>query len=279
MREIHVREIEETVRRLFLEANFTLGPGVLEALKAALREEVSPLGREVLGEMIENARIASEERIPLCQDTGLAVVFLEIGQEVRLVGGDLHQAINRGVRRAYAEGYLRKSVCHPFSRKNTGDNTPAVIHLDLVPGDKVRVVALAKGGGSENTSRVTVLPPSAGKEGIMGYVIDCVREAGPNPCPPILVGIGVGSSLEGAALMAKKALLRPVGGRHPDPEVSSMEGELLERINSLGIGPQGYGGRVTALGVHMEVAPCHIASLPVAVNIQCHCHRWKEESL
>ncbi|RLA85218.1 MAG: fumarate hydratase, partial [Deltaproteobacteria bacterium] len=203
MREIHVREIEETVRRLFLEANFSLGPGVLEALKAALEEEISPLGREVLREIIENARIASEERIPLCQDTGLAVVFLEIGQEVRLTGGDLRGAVNRGVRRAYAEGHLRKSVCHPLSRENTRDNTPAVIHLDLVPGDRVRIVALPKGGGSENTSRVTVLPPSAGREGIMGYVIDCVREAGPNPCPPILVGIGVGSSLEGAAIMAK----------------------------------------------------------------------------
>ena len=276
MREVHVKEVEELVRRLFVEANLYLGEDVLEALRRALQQEESPVGREVLEELLENAEVARRERLPICQDTGLAVVFVELGQEVRMVGGDLYEAINQGVRRAYKEGYLRKSVCHPFSRKNTGDNTPAVVHLEVVPGDEVRIIAAPKGGGSENMSRVVMLTPAAGKEGVVRYVVERVRESGANPCPPIVVGVGIGGTLEQAALIAKKSLLRPLGEHHPDPEVAALEEEILRRVNALGIGPQGYGGRVTALAVHVEMVPCHIASLPVAVNIQCHAHRHKE---
>lgn len=276
MREVHVKEVEELVRCLFVEANLYLGEDVLEALRRALQQEESPVGREVLEELLENAEVARRERLPICQDTGLAVVFVELGQEVRMVGGDLYEAINQGVRRAYKEGYLRKSVCHPFSRKNTGDNTPAVVHLEVVPGDEVRIIAAPKGGGSENMSRVVMLTPAAGKEGVVRYVVERVRESGANPCPPIVVGVGIGGTLEQAALIAKKSLLRPLGEHHPDPEVAALEEEILRRVNALGIGPQGYGGRVTALAVHVEMVPCHIASLPVAVNIQCHAHRHKE---
>ncbi len=276
MREVHVKEVEELVRRLFVEANLYLGEDVLEALRRALQQEESPVGREVLEELLENAEVARRERLPICQDTGLAVVFVELGQEVRMVGGDLYEAINQGVRRAYKEGYLRKSVCHPFSRKNTGDNTPAVVHLEVVPGDEVRIIAAPKGGGSENMSRVVMLTPAAGKEGVVRYVVERVRESGANPCPPIVVGVGIGGTLEQAALIAKKSLLRPLGEHHPDPEVAALEEEILRRVNALGIGPQGYGGRITALAVHVEMVPCHIASLPVAVNIQCHAHRHKE---
>ena len=276
MREVHVKEVEELVRRLFVEANLYLGEDVLEALRRALQQEESPVGREVLEELLENAEVARRERLPICQDTGLAVVFVELGQEVRMVGGDLYEAINQGVRRAYKEGYLRKSVCHPFSRKNTGDNTPAVVHLEVVPGDEVRIIAAPKGGGSENMSRVVMFTPAAGKEGVVRYVVERVRESGANPCPPIVVGVGIGGTLEQAALIAKKSLLRPLGEHHPDPEVAALEEEILRRVNALGIGPQGYGGRITALAVHVEMVPCHIASLPVAVNIQCHAHRHKE---
>jgi len=276
MREVHVKEVEELVRRLFVEANLYLGEDVLEALRRALQQEESPVGREVLEELLENAEVARRERLPICQDTGLAVVFVELGQEVRMVGGDLYEAINQGVRRAYKEGYLRKSVCHPFSRKNTGDNTPAVVHLEVVPGDEVRIIAAPKGGGSENMSRVVMLTPAAGKEGVVRYVVERVRESGANPCPPIVVGVGIGGTLEQAALIAKKSLLRPLGEHHPDPEVAALEEEILRRVNALGIGPQGYGGKITALAVHVEMVPCHIASLPVAVNIQCHAHRHKE---
>lgn len=276
MREIPVAEIEQTVRDLFIEANLYLNDDVIEALRRALEREESPVGREVLEELLENARLARQEGMPICQDTGLAVVFLEVGQEVHFVGGDLREAVQEGVRRAYREGYLRKSVCHCFSRKNTGDNTPAVIHTEVVPGDRVRVVAMPKGGGSENMSGVAMLTPAAGLEGAKEFVLQRVRAAGSNPCPPIIVGVGIGGSMEQAALLAKKALLRPLGDPSPDPDVRAMEEELLERINSSGIGPQGYGGRVTALAVHGEMMPCHIASLPVAVNIQCHAHRHKE---
>jgi len=276
MREVHVKEVKELVRRLFVEANLYLGEDVLEALRRALQQEESPVGREVLEELLENAEVARRERLPICQDTGLAVVFVELGQEVRMVGGDLYEAINQGVRRAYKEGYLRKSVCHPFSRKNTGDNTPAVVHLEVVPGDEVRIIAAPKGGGSENMSRVVMLTPAAGKEGVVRYVVERVRESGANPCPPIVVGVGIGGTLEQAALIAKKSLLRPLGEHHPDPEVAALEEEILRRVNALGIGPQGYGGKITALAVHVEMVPCHIASLPVAVNIQCHAHRHKE---
>ncbi len=276
MREVHVGEITKTVRDLFIDANINLGEDVLNALEQALEMEESPIGKEILKELIENARVAREEEMPICQDTGLAVVFLELGQEVHLVGGDLIEAINEGVRQGYKEGYLRKSACHPFTRKNTGDNTPAIIHTEIVPGDRIKIIAVPKGGGAENMSRVVMLTPAAGLEGVKEFVVQRVKESGANPCPPIVVGVGIGGTLEEAALIAKKALLRPLGSKNPDPEAAAIEEDLLERINRLGIGPQGYGGRVTALAVHVNMVPCHIASLPVAVNIQCHAHRHKE---
>jgi len=276
MREVHVEEITKTVRDLFIDANINLGEDVLNALEQALEMEESPIGKEILKELIENARVAREEEMPICQDTGLAVVFLELGQEVHLVGGDLTEAINEGVRQGYKEGYLRKSACHPFTRKNTGDNTPAIIHTEIVPGDRIKIIAVPKGGGAENMSKVVMLTPAAGLEGVKEFVVQRVKESGANPCPPIVVGVGIGGTLEQAALIAKKALLRPLGSKNPDPEAAAIEEDLLERINKLGIGPQGYGGRVTALAVHVNMVPCHIASLPVAVNIQCHAHRHKE---
>lgn len=279
MREIHVDQVAQVVSRLFMEANTDLGQDVVDALERARQTDESETAREVLAELLENARIAREEKVPMCQDTGLAVVFVELGQEVHLVGGHLYEAIQEGVRRGYREGYLRKSACHPFTRVNTGDNTPAVIHLDLVPGDRLRILAVPKGGGSENMSRVTMLTPAVGKAGVMDYVVDRVRQSGSNPCPPVIVGVGIGGTLEKAAILAKRALLRPLGSTNPDPELDRMEKELLSRINDLGIGPQGYGGRTTALGVFVEMVPCHIASLPVAVNIQCHASRHKEAVL
>ena len=279
MREIGFEKIVETVSRLFIEANTELGEDVLDAIRKAKDMEESPTGKEVLAELLENARIAKEEQVPMCQDTGLAVVFVEMGQDVHIVGGHLYEAIQEGVRRGYRDGYLRKSACHPFTRANTGDNTPAIIHMELVPGDRLKIIAMPKGGGSENMSAVAMLTPSVGKPGIMDYVVKRVKEAGSNPCPPVIVGVGIGGTLEKAAILAKKALLRRLGSSNPDPELDQMERELLERINDLGIGPQGYGGRITALGVFIEMIPCHIASLPVAVNIQCHAARHKEAVL
>ena len=276
MREVHVDEIIEVVRKLFIAANTQLGQDVYEALERALEKEESPIGKEVLVELKENAEIAKREEVPLCQDTGLAVLFVALGQDVHIVGGDFTEAVNEGVRRGYQEGYLRKSVCHPFSRKNTGDNTPAIIHVNIVPGDKIKIAVVPKGGGSENMSRVTMLTPAVGARGVIDYVVQTVKEAGSNPCPPIVVGVGIGGTLEMAALIAKKSLLRPLGSKNPDPELAKMEEEILRRVNKLGIGPQGYGGRITALGVHVQMVPCHIASLPVAVNIQCHAARHKE---
>lgn len=279
MREIHVQQVTEAVSRLFVEANTFLGEDVLSALRRAREHEESPAAREVLGELLENATIARQEEVPMCQDTGLAVVFVELGQEVRIEGGYLYDAIQEGMRRGYREGYLRKSACHPFTRANTGDNTPAIIHMELVPGDRIRIVAVPKGGGSENMSRVVMLTPAVGKKGVVDFVIERVKESGSNPCPPIIIGVGIGGTFEKAAILAKKALLRPLGSVHPDQEVAALEGEILQRVNDLGIGPQGYGGRTTALGVHIEMMPCHIASLPVAVNIQCHAARHKEAVL
>lgn len=276
MREVSVGEIIKVVRDLFIDANINLGDDVLMAFNKALEVEESPTGKEIINELIENARIAKDEGIAICQDTGLAVVFIELGQDVHLVGGDLAEAINEGVRQGYQEGYLRKSACHCFSRKNTGDNAPAIIHLEIVPGDKIKVIAAPKGGGSENMSRVMMLTPAVGMEGVKDFVVQRVKESGSNPCPPVVVGVGIGGTFEQAALIAKKALLRPIGSRSPDPELADMEEDLLGRINNLGIGPQGYGGRTTALAVHVNMIPCHIASLPVAVNIQCHAHRHKE---
>jgi len=276
VREIDVGVITETVKGLCMEANFDLGQDVLDAFERAKAEEESPAGVEILGQLEENASIATQEKVAICQDTGIAVVFVEMGQDVHLVGGDLNDAINEGVRQGYRDGYLRKSLCHPFTRANTGDNTPAVIHIRIVPGDKVKLTVAPKGGGSENMSRVTMLTPAAGKEGIVEYVVQRVRESGSNPCPPTIIGVGIGGTFENAALLAKEALLRPLGRENPDPELASLEGEILNRINKLGIGPQGLGGRTTSLAVHINMMPCHIASLPLGVNIQCHAQRHKE---
>jgi fumarate hydratase subunit alpha len=276
MREIDVKEITNKVAQLCIEANCLLGEDVKTAIKKAIEKEESPLGKEVLKQILENAEIAKKEMVPLCQDTGLTVVFLEVGNEVRFVGGDLNEAINEGVRKGYIEGYLRKSVVKdPFRRENTKDNTPAVIHLFCVKGNQVKITVMPKGGGSENMSEVKMLTPAAGIEGVKEYVVQRVKESGANPCPPIVVGVGIGGTLEYAALLAKKALLREIGSPHPDPFYAEMEEDLLERINRLGIGPQGFGGRITALAVFIEAFPCHIASLPVAVNINCHAVRHK----
>ncbi len=279
MREIHVEEIAKTVRDLAIRSNTELGEDVLAAFASALETEESPAGKDILKRLIENARIAREEQFPMCQDTGFAVIFVEIGQEVRIVGGGLREAIEEGVRRGYADGYLRKSICHPFTRLNTGDNTPAIIHYDIVPGDGFKLIFAPKGGGSENMSRVMMLTPSMGIPGVKDYVVQRVKESGSNPCPPTIVGVGIGGTFEKAALLAKEALLRPLGSTNPDPELNGFEKEWLEEINRLGIGPQGLGGRTTSLALHIKMMPCHIASLPVAVNIQCHAARHKEAEL
>jgi len=276
MREIDVKLMTEKVRDLCMKANTDLGEDVLQAFDRAMVQEESSLGIEILKELKENARIAKEEGVPLCQDTGFAVVFVELGQDVHLIGGNLNEAIEEGVRQGYRDGYLRKSICHPFTRANTGDNTPAIIHTEVVPGDKIRVIVAPKGGGSENMSRVVMLTPSDGIEGIKRYVVQRVRESGSNPCPPTIVGVGIGGTFERAALLAKKSLLRPLGSKNPDPELDQLESEILTEVNRLGIGPQGLGGRTTSLAVHILVMPCHIASFPLAVNIQCHAQRHKE---
>jgi len=276
MREVNVKLITEKVRELCMEANTDLGEDVIQAFDRAMEKEDSPLGVEILKELKENARIAREEKVPICQDTGFAVVFVELGQEVHLVGGNLNDAIHEGVRRGYQDGYLRKSLCHPFTRKNTGDNTPAIIHTEIVPGEKVKVTIAPKGGGSENMSRVVMLTPSDGIEGIKRFVVQRVKESSSNPCPPTIVGVGIGGTFEQAALLAKKSLLRPLGSKNLDPDLTKLESEILTEINQLGIGPQGLGGRTTSLAVHVLMMPCHIASLPLAVNIQCHAQRHKE---
>jgi fumarate hydratase subunit alpha len=278
MREIQAQEITRTVARLFCEANFYLTDDVLTAIKQAYQNEESPVAKEVLSQIIENAEIAEKEQIPLCQDCGVAVVFLELGQDVHIVVGDLNTAVNEGVRRAYNEGYLRKSMVNkPFSsRTNTKDNTPAVIYTEIVPGDKLKIIVVPKGGGAENMSRLAMLTPAAGRAGIVDTVIKAVDEAGSNPCPPVIVGVGIGGTAEKTLLMAKKALLRKVGEPNPDTEVAELEKELLHKINDLGIGAMGYGGRITALAVHVEVFPAHLASMPVAINLNCHSSRHKE---
>jgi fumarate hydratase subunit alpha len=275
MREIHVEDIVRAVRELSIRANTDLGEDVLDAFKRALNKEESPIGKDILQCLIENARIAKAEQIPMCQDTGLAVVFLEIGQDVHVVGGFLKAAVDEGVRQGYREGYLRKSLCDPITRENTGDNTPAMIHYDIVPGDRLKIIVAPKGGGGENMSQVVMLSPADGISGAKEFVVRRVKESGGKPCPPIIVGVGIGGTMEKTALLAKKALLRPVGSKHPDTRVDRMEKEWLEAINRLGIGPQGLGGRTTALAVHIDTMPCHIASIPVAVNIQCHSSRHK----
>jgi fumarate hydratase subunit alpha len=279
MREIHIDDIVSAIERLFIDANINLPDNICKALERAAESEESIAGREVILELISNAGLAKREKIPICQDTGLAVTFMEIGQDVHITGGVLADAVDEGVRRAYKNGYLRKSCCDPFSRKNTNDNTPAILHVKIVPGEHIKIVVLPKGGGSENYGEVRMLVPSEGKEGVKSFVLQMVNKGGPNPCPPIIVGIGIGGNFETSALLSKEALMVPVGVRNDDPFLAAFEGEILEEINKTGIGPQGYGGTVTALDVHIKMLPCHIASFPVAVNIQCHAHRIREISL
>ena len=281
MREIAVSEVTALVSRLYQEANFVLPPDVVAALQAGLEREESPLGREVIETLIKNADIAARERVPLCQDTGLAVVFAEIGQDVRFTGGSFAAAVDAGVAQAWKEGYLRASVAaHPcFDRANTGDNTPAMLHTDLVEGDGVTITVLPKGGGSENMSRLAMLKPADGIAGVIDFVVETVELAGGNPCPPIFLGVGVGGTMDRVALLSKKALLRPAASPNPDERLARIESEILERVNALGIGPGGFGGTVTCLGVALEEDPCHIASLPVAVNIQCNSARRAAGSL
>lgn len=281
MKEIKAEDVTSTVARLCTEANFFLGNDVLAALRKAREEEESPVARQILDQILENSTIAAKDEMPLCQDCGLAIVFIELGQEVRISDGDLYQAVDEGVRQGYAEGYLRKSaVRQPFSaRVNTKDNTPAIIHTEVVPGDQLKITVAPKGGGSENMSRFTVLKPAQGRQGVVDFVVSAVEEAGSNPCPPTIVGVGIGGSAEKAMILAKKALLRTVGKPSPDQEVAELEKELLQRINATGVGAGGVGGRITSLAVHVETFPAHIASLPVAVNLQCHSARHKEAVL
>lgn len=279
MKTINLSMIREKIKDVVQEANFELQEDVLDVVYDMKEKEESPAGKAVFDQMLENAKIAKEEKMGLCQDTGLAVFFVELGEEVELNRDDglkgLHHAIEEGVRVGYEEGYLRKSVVEdPIRRKNTGDNTPALIHWELVPGDVFKVTFIAKGGGAENMSQVRMFAPAAGKEGIEDFVVETAETGSSNPCPPIVVGVGIGGNFDYSALLAKKALLRkPLGSHNPDPFYADMETRLLERINNLGIGPQGMGGRITALAVHVEAFPCHIASMPAAVNIQCHSHR------
>lgn len=277
MREISCETIVEAVRDIAMTAATDLGDDVIAALEDAKKLEESPVGKDILQQITDNAKIAREEKSPMCQDTGFAVLFIELGQDVHIVGGDFEEAVNEGVRRGYKDGYLRKSVLgDPIERKNTGDNTPAIIHTMIVPGDKMKIIIAPKGGGSENMSEIKILKPSDGLQGVKDFVVDRVLRSGGNPCPPIIVGVGIGGTFEKCAWLAKKALLREVGTRHPNKFYADLEDELLEKVNRLGIGPQGLGGRTTALDVHVETFPCHIASLPVAVNIQCHAARHEE---
>lgn len=276
MREIHVDDIVSVIEHLFIDANINLSENVYNAIRGSIEKERSHAGKEVLRELLKNADTAREENMPICQDTGVAVTFLEIGQDVHVSGGDLNEAVSEGVRRAYKKGYLRKSCCHPFSRKNTGDNTPPVIHTKIVAGDRMKITVLPKGGGSENYGEVRMLMPAEGKEGVKAFVLDMVKKGGPNPCPPIIVGVGIGGNFETSALLSKEALMVPIGRRNDDAELAEMEIAILDEINRTGIGPQGYGGTVTALDVHISMRPCHLACLPVAVNIQCHAHRVRE---
>jgi len=280
MKEIRTEVIIEAVRKITIEASYDLGQDVIDAVKKAKAVDESPVARGILDQVLANAEIAKNEQAPMCQDTGYAVLFVDLGQEVHVVGGDFNEALNEGIRQGYKDGFLRKSVLSdPIERKNTGDNTPAIVHVNIVPGDKMHIVMAPKGGGSENMSEVKMMKPSDGIEGVKDFVIDRVRRSGGNPCPPIIVGVGIGGTFEKVAFLAKKSLLRGVGDRHPNKFYADLELELLEKVNKLGIGPQGLGGTTTALDVHVEVHPCHIASLPAAVNTQCHAARHKEVTL
>ncbi|MGI5901506.1 MAG: fumarate hydratase [Desulfitobacteriia bacterium] len=276
-KQLGVWEVTEAVENLCMETNCTLGEDVVQALEKVLGAEESPQGREVLKLLLENAELAAAKKVPICQDTGMAVFFVEVGQDLHIIGGSLTEAINEGVRRGYRKGFLRKSVVKdPFQRINTEDNTPAIIHYNLVPGDKLTLVFAPKGFGSENMGALQMFKPADGWPGVLDFVVKTVDKAGANACPPVIVGVGVGGTMEKAALLAKKALLRPLGTAHHNPEYEKLEGELLREINKLGIGPQGFGGRITALAVHMEVYPTHIAGLPVAVNLNCHASRQRK---
>jgi fumarate hydratase subunit alpha len=281
IRELDVAAVTAAVRDLCITANYDLPVDVYEALTAAADSEESPVGREVLAQLVTNADIAAADRVPICQDTGFAVIFAEVGQDVHLTGGDFEEAIHEGVRQGYGDGYLRKSVAEEpgHARRNTKDNTPAIIHTGIVPGDRVCLTMMAKGGGAENMSSLSMLKPAQGWAGMVDAVVETVSRAGSNPCPPVIIGVGIGGTIERVTLLAKRALLRDVGSTHPDPRIAAMEDELLEKINALGIGPQGLGGRTTALDVFIEEMPCHIASMPMAVNVQCHAQRHKTVTL
>jgi len=281
MREIGAEDITRTTANLLEHSCHYLPQDVLAALKQAREKEKSEVARAVLDKILENVEIAAKQQIPLCQDTGAAVVMLELGQEVHISGGNLYTAINEGVRQGYANGYLRKSIVRqPFSERiNTKDNTPAMIYTDIVAGDKLRITVMPKGGGSENMSRLTVLAPAQGRQGIIDFVVNRVDEAGSNPCPPVIVGVGIGGTTEKTMMLAKRALLRKIGEPNRDVEIAELEKDILKQVNNLGIGAMGYGGTITALAVHIEVFPCHIASLPVAVNLQCWCARHEQAAL
>lgn len=281
MREINVSEVTKTVSKLCMDSCYYLPEELLAKFKNAVAEEESPLGREILGTIIENAELAKRKAVPICQDTGLTVVFMEIGQDVHFVGGDLYTAIHAGVADGYVNGYLRKSsVDDPlFVRKNTNDNTPAIIHTTIVPGDKVKVIVCPKGCGSENMGAMKMLKPADGVEGVIKFVVDTVRSAGPNPCPPVTVGVGIGGNMEKAALLAKYSLTRKVGEHNANPQYAELEEKLLELVNKTGVGPSGLGGSTTAVAVNIEYAPTHIGGLPVAVNLNCHAARRAEAEI
>jgi fumarate hydratase subunit alpha len=280
MREIHVSAITDAVKKLCLQANWDLEPDMRRAFDQALRTERSPAGRHVLEILKENAELARTSRMPYCQDTGMVVCFVELGQDVHVTGGALADAINEGVRQGYTEGYLRASIVRsPFDRTNTGDNTPAVIHVEVEPGAALAIRLMAKGGGCENRSKYRMLTPADGLPGAKNWILECIRTAGPDACPPLIAGVGIGGTFDKAAILSKKALFREVGTANPDPVLDRLERELLDQVNALGIGPQGYGGDTTAFGIHILTYPCHITSLPVAVTIECHAHRHKEAIL
>jgi fumarate hydratase subunit alpha len=277
VRRLDVAAVTAAVKQMCTEANYDLPEDVYDALKHGKEAEASPVGKAVFDQLVENADIARRERVPICQDTGFAVFFVNIGQDVHLVGGDFASAVDEGVRQGYTEGFLRKSIAEEPAqeRRNTKDNTPAIVHTSIVPGDKVEIWMMAKGGGAENMSSLNMLKPSQGWPGMVQAVLDTVSRAGSNPCPPIIIGVGIGGTIDMVTVLAKKALLRDVGSRHPDERIAGMEAELLEKINALGIGPQGLGGTQTCLAVFVEEMPCHIASMPLAVNVQCHAQRHK----
>jgi fumarate hydratase subunit alpha len=299
MRRIEANTITQTVEKLCMEANYFLGRDVIEALERALESEESPIGQKILRDILENARIGREELSPICQDTGFTVVFVELGQEVEVVwnaecemrsaesdsafniqNSTLHEAITKGVAQGYTKGFLRASIVQdPLRRVNTRDNTPPVIHVEVVPGDQLRLTLMCKGSGCENMSRFAMLTPAQGRKGIIDFVVDTVLRGGGKPCPPLIVGVGLGGTFDQSTYLAKKSLLRPVGSHHPETHIKELEEELFERVNDTGLGPQAWGGRITALAVHVETYPCHIASLPVAVNIECHSHRIKTLTL